>query len=185
MTQTIIYIIIGAGAALTVMFVLRLIRGGEKKSKVYSMGKERPFAQATELFDPTLNTKSTKSKIRSAASDISMVKEIIPMLEKGHKIEAIKYVHERHKEMGLAEAKLFVEEAEDLMHKMPKLFNFEEGSKEVFNSSPSDLDNRLIQIITGGSLIEAIKVYREANNISLLEAKEYCENLVKTHNIKL
>lgn len=151
---------------------------------------EQPFAQATELYDSSLET---KKHIKSAALNFSMIGEIVPMLEAGNKIDAIKYVQEKEK-LSLRDAKAFVDQAEEVMHKMPSLFKFNsgDGSKvsagnpdDVYIINPTSLDIKIKKIIEEGNLIAAIKVYREATNCSLLEAKTYCEEFAQKNNLRI
>lgn len=185
MSDIIIYMLIGAGIAFLFLILFKLFSGREKKSKAYSYGnKQAPFPQTTELYDSSLET---KKHIKSASRNISMIGEIVPMLEAGNKIAAIKHVQEKE-HMSLHDAKAFVDRAEEVMHKMPSLFNFKENGQEtgenlVFNSNLSSVDLQIKELIEGGNLISAIKVYREATNCSLLEAKEYCEEFARKNNL--
>ncbi len=183
MSDYIIYMLAGAGIAFVFFLLIKLISGRERKSKAYSLLKgQQPFAQGTELYDPSLET---KKKIKTASLNFKMIGEIIPMLESGNKIEAIKYVHEKEN-LSLSDSKAFVDQAEEVMHKMPGMFNFKETKEnEDFNTNSSRIDTRIRGIIEGGNLIEAIKVYREETNCSLPEAKEYCEEFARKNNIKI
>ncbi|MBS1491969.1 MAG: hypothetical protein JST55_00580 [Bacteroidetes bacterium] len=185
MPDTFIYGLIGAGIAFLFLVLVKLFSGREKKSKVYSIPRDQQiFAQSTEIYDSSLET---KKHIRSAAKNIKMVGEIVPMIESGNKIDAIKYVQQKE-QLSLHDAKAFVDEAEEIMHRMPSLFKFSsngEEKKEVFENNLSQLETKMKVLIENGNLITAIKLYRESSGVGLAEAKEYCEEFARRNNIKI
>ena len=42
------------------------------------------------------------------------------------------------------------------------------------------LENKVIELVKKGNILHAVKVVKDAKNISLFEAKEYVENLMKS-----
>lgn len=185
MSDYIIYALIGAGIAFVFFLIIKLISGREKKSKAYSMLKgQQPFAQSTELYDSSLET---KKHIKAASLNIKMIGEIIPLLEAGNKIEAIKYVQEKE-QIGLRDAKAFVDQAEEVMQKMPGIFNFkgnDNEEKEIYRNDFSQTDIKIKTLIENGNFISAIKVYRDATDCSLADAKKYCEDFARKNNLKI
>lgn len=185
MSDYILYAAIGAGIAFVFFVLIKLFSGREKKSKVYSIPKDQQiFGQSTELFDPSLQT---KKNIRAAAKDFKLIGEIVEFMEQGKKLEAIKHVQQKEN-ISLSDAKAIVDQAEEIMKKMPGLFQSKQSNgKENNNGFPSQtngIDNELIELISKGNLIGAIKVYRDATDVSLLHAKEYCEELASKHNLR-
>lgn len=185
MSDYILYAAIGAGIAFVFFVLIKLFSGKEKKSKVYSIPKDQQiFAQSTELFDPSLQT---KKNIRAAAKDFKLIGEIVELMEQGKKLEAIKLVKEKEN-IPLADAKAVVEQAEEIMQRMPGLFQSKENdgkqNNNGFQSQPTGIDNELIELISKGNLMGAIKVYRDATDVSLLQAKEYCEELASKNNLR-
>jgi ribosomal protein L7/L12 len=185
MSDYIVYALIGAGIAFVFFVLIKLITGREKKSRAYSMLKgQQPFAQSTELYDTSLET---KRHIKAASLNFKMIGEIIPLLEEGNKISAIKYVQEKE-QMSLRDAKAFVDQAEEVMHKMPGMFNFKENGetvKEIYKTDLSVIDAKIKALIERGSLIAAIKVYRDATDSSLADAKQYCEDFARKNNLQI
>lgn len=184
MTNILLAAIFGAGIAIVLLFLLRLLfRKDKNNSDYYQMQRQQVFAQSTELYNPELRT---KKNIKAAAKDFKLIGEIAALLEEGKKLDAIKLVREKQN-ISLEEAKEVVEMAEDVMEKMPVLFKYqgqiETGANDVFNSQ-SSLDNQLLDLIRNENLIGAIKMYKETNNTSLLEAKNYCEGLAAKHNLR-
>ena len=189
MSDYILYAAIGAGIAFVFFVLIKLFSGREKKSKVYSIPKDQKvFAQSTELFDPSLQT---KKNIRAAAKDFKLIGEIVEFMEQGKKLEAIKHVQQKE-QISLADAKAIVDQAEEIMKKMPGLFQSKQNNGKENNngyqsesvSQSTGIDNELIELISKGNLIGAIKVYRDATDVSLLQAKEYCEELASKHNLQ-
>ena len=185
MSEYILYAALGAGIAFVFFLLIKLFSGREKKSKAYSLLKgQQPFAQGTELYDPSLET---KKHIKSAALNFKMIGEIIPLLEAGNKIEAIKYVQEKEN-MSLSDAKAFVDQAEEVMHRMPGMFNFKENGgaeKEVYQTNLSDTDKKIKALIERGNFIAAIKIYRDATDSGLADAKKYCEEFARKNNLRI
>ncbi len=183
MSEIILYAGIGAGIALVLFILFKLFSGREKKSKAYPFQKgEQPFAQATELYDSSIET---KKHIRSAALNISMISEIVPMLEANDKIEAIKYVQEKE-QMNLHDAKAFVDEAEKILQKLPGMFHVHvngQNENQTFQNELSQLDKEIKALIERDNMIAAIKIYREQTNTSLADAKEYCEEFARRNNL--
>lgn len=185
MSDYILYVAIGAGIAFVFFVLIKLFSGREKKSKVYSIPKDQQiFAQSTELFDPSLQT---KKNIRAAAKDFKLIGEIVEFMEQGKKLEAIKHVQQKEN-ISLSDAKAIVDQAEEIMQRMPSLFQSKQNNgmenNNGYKSQSTGIDNELIELISKGNLIGAIKVYRDATDVSLLQAKEYCEELASKHNLR-
>lgn len=114
-----------------------------------------------------------------------MISEIIPMLEANNKIEAIKYVQQKEG-MSLIDAKTFIEEAAEVMHRMPSMFKFKENpvsKNTVYQTNFSTLDLKIKALIERENLIGAIKIYRDETGAGLLEAKKYCEDFACRNNL--
>jgi ribosomal protein L7/L12 len=185
MPDTFIYGLIGAGIAFLFFVLVKLFSGREKKSKVYSIPRDQQiFAQSTEMYDPSLQT---KKNIRAAAKDFKLIGEIVEFMEQGKKLEAIKHVQQKEN-IPLADAKAVVEQAEEIMKKMPGLFKSEgngEEKKDVFESNDSMLEKKMKVLIENGNFITAIKLYREASGVGLAEAKQYCEEFARKNNLRI
>lgn len=55
---------------------------------------------------------------------------------------------------------------------------------KTIGSNTSDLDYELLKIMKGGSLLMAVKLYKESTGSGLKESKDYCDNLRLKHNIE-
>lgn len=185
MTNIFLAAIIGAGLALGIFAVIKFIFRKDKSASEFSYSnKQQVFSQSTELYDPELRT---KNNIRAAAKDFKLIGEISEMLEQGRKLEAIKIVQQKE-QIPLEDAKKVVEMAEDIMKKMPGLFDYKEKPADeysnVYANAPSELDAKLKTLISSGNFIAAIKEYHKATDCGLAEAKAYCEEFAQRNNLQ-
>jgi ribosomal protein L7/L12 len=185
MINVLLAAVIGAGLALGVLVVLKLIFRKDKNATDYSYSnRQQAFSQSTELYDPELRT---KKNIRAAAKDFKLIGEISGLIAGGSKLEAIKIVQERE-QIPLEDAKKVVEMAEDIMKKMPGLFDYKgqptDEYSNVYADPSSALDTKLKTLIGSGNMIAAIKVYRDATECGLAEAKAYCEEFAHKNNLQ-
>lgn len=186
MTDILLAAIIGAGIALGVLLVIKLLFRKDKNASDFSYSnKQQIFSQSTELYDSELRT---KKNIRAAAKDFKMIGEISDMINQGRKLEAVKYVQEKE-QIPLEDAQKVVEMAEDIMKKMPSLFDYKENTayqtSDAFSSSDlSQLETKMKVLIESGNMITAIKLYRDSTNCGLAEAKTHCEEFAKRNNLQ-
>ena len=97
--------------------------------------------------------------------------QVLSIIQNEGKLVAVKFYYEEvYKHTGerksLAESKLYVDE---LCHQLDS--NTEQKSSNNFK-------NELLDLISKGQAINAIKIYRDRTNVSLKEAKEYIEQLI-------
>ena len=113
----------------------------------------------------------------SPADAASGQAELVTLLREGRKIMAVK----RYRELtgvGLAEAKAAIDALEQRLEADPA----DSFAPPPPGSAPAapDMDAlaaRVVGLVQGGNKIEAIKVYREATNVGLREAKEAVETI--------
>jgi ribosomal protein L7/L12 len=92
--------------------------------------------------------------------------EVVALLRDGHKIMAVK----RYRELtgvGLAEAKAAIDALEQRL----------DAASAPAAPDMDALAARVVGLVQGGNKIEAIKVYREATNVGLREAKDAVETI--------
>lgn len=95
------------------------------------------------------------------------------LLAQGQKIAAIKLYREQTG-TGLAEAKNAVERIE-----RGERGEYVPDSKTDFTG----LDQQILQLLSAGKKIQAIKIYRQQTNVGLKEAKDAVEALAAQHGI--
>jgi ribosomal protein L7/L12 len=96
--------------------------------------------------------------------------QVRALLDQGQKIDAVKLYKERTG-AGLAEAKQAVEAMQ----------------ADAGPPSPADLggdlEAELLRLLGGGKKLEAVKLYKDQMEVSLLEAKQAVESLAASHGL--
>jgi ribosomal protein L7/L12 len=102
--------------------------------------------------------------------------ELVELLRDGRKIMAVK----RYRELtgaGLAEAKAAIDELEQRIEAGEDAFAPEDFARPADSPDMDALAAQVVALVRGGNKIEAIRVYREAMQVDLREAKEAVEQL--------
>lgn len=142
-----------------------------KSNHILNKGKTILFEQKFSKLTITASavTVTTNSKIKSKNSK-EIDKRILEFLADKQKLQAVKF-YKDETGLGLKESKDYVDALE-----AKKPVSIVESAKGTFKST-KELDKELMEYISKGALLAAVKIYKDATGMGLKESKDYVDAL--------
>jgi ribosomal protein L7/L12 len=149
---------------------VRSLTEAGRKIEAIKLFRERTGAGLKEAKDAVEAIERGQASPASPIGDRTFEDEVVTLLERGQKIEAIKRYRERTG-VGLKEAKDAVEAIQ---------------RGQAVPSGPQgdgDLEDEVVSLLEQGRKIEAIKRYRERTGVGLKEAKDAVERMAERRGL--